>query len=51
MPITPDSESLHLADHFAPNISSQGILGLEIEAIIVSIRFLHFVLVSGHKAK
>ena len=39
-PKTPDSDSLRRADHFAPVISSRGILGLEIRAKIVSSRFL-----------
>ena len=36
---TPDSESSHRADHFAPVISSRGLLGLEIQAKIGSSRF------------
>ena len=43
---TPDSESSHLANHFAPNISCRGILGLEIEAKIVSSRFLQISVIS-----
>ena len=39
---TPDSESLHLADYFATDINSQGLLGLEIQAKIVSSRFRLF---------
>ena len=36
---TPDSESSHRADHFAPVISSRGRLGLEIRTKIGSSRF------------
>ena len=37
MPKTPDSESSHRADDSAPVISSRGLLGLEIQAQIVSV--------------
>ena len=46
---TPDSESSHLANHSAPNISCRGILGLEIEAKIVSSRFLQISVISAGK--
>ena len=49
MPKTPDSESLYRADNFAPDFSSRGLLGLEIQAKIVSIRFLFLLAQLGMK--
>ena len=43
----PDSDSSHLADHFAPVISSRGLLGLEIQGKIVSNCFWLFSGISG----
>ena len=45
---TPDFDSSHLADHFAPVISSRDLLGLEIQARGLSNRFLSFSVISVH---
>ena len=42
MPNTPDSDSLYRADHFAPDFSPRGRLGLEMQTKIVSMFFLPF---------
>ena len=39
---TPESDSSHRTDHFAPVISSRDLLGLEIQARGLSSRFLSF---------
>ena len=49
MPKTPDSDSLRRADHFAPVISSRGLLGLEIRPEIVSSRFRPCSVIFKHK--
>ena len=47
---TPDSESLHRAHQFAPNIRSRGLLGLDILTKIVSNYFRQCSGISGREA-